>query len=55
MNAHETPMLGSFKLRVLQRVLQLNHNIVIAMSFNHLTVRETQDDPLSSPELSLSI
>ena len=32
----------------LQEALQLNHNIVIAMSSNHPTIRETQDDPLAS-------
>ena len=33
--------------------LQLSHNIVIVVSLNHLTIGETQYDPLSSPKLSL--
>jgi hypothetical protein len=51
MNAHETPILRTFKTLYSTKALQMNHNIVIAMNTNHPTVGETNDDPLSSPEL----
>ena len=53
MNAHETSILRTFKFCTLQKALQLKHNVVIVTSWNHPTVGKTQDDPLSSPELSL--
>ena len=54
MNAHKTPMLRTFKPFLLydftlQKSFQLNHNIVIAMSLNHLTIGETQDNPSPPP------
>ena len=47
-------MLRTFKLCTIYNDLQLNHNIVIAMSSNNLIIGETQDDPLSSLDLSLT-
>jgi hypothetical protein len=38
MNAHETPILRTFKLFYITKALQLKHNTVIAMSLNHLTI-----------------
>lgn len=49
MNSHETSMSRAFELCTLQQDLQLDHNIVIALSSKHPTIRETKD-PLSFPE-----
>ena len=45
-------MLENFKLRALQKALQLNHNIVIAMSFNHATKGGERHKVIISPSLS---
>ena len=49
----EVHPLGNFQTMYITKALQLNQNIVIAMSSNHRTIGKTKDDPLSSPELSL--
>ena len=52
MNAHEKLILIALRTMYITRALQLNHSSVIAMSSNHLTIRETKGDSLSSRELS---